>query len=100
MSDGSGEVATEDEKVSRASAADPYPNLPPANTRRWVPRRKAEVVAAVDHGILTAEEACQRYQLTMEEFEIWERMVRQHGQKGLRVTQLQRYQRRPLRRLF
>ena len=38
--------------------------LPPANTRRWVVRRKAAVVAAVLSGKITLEEACQRYQLT------------------------------------
>ena len=42
--------------------------LPPANTRRWVVRRKAAVVAAVQSGKITLEEACQRYQLTEEEF--------------------------------
>ena len=34
--------------------------LPPANTRRWVVRRKAAVVAAVQSGKITLEEACQR----------------------------------------
>ncbi len=33
-------------------------DLPPANTRRWVIRRKAEVVAAVRGGLLSLEEAC------------------------------------------
>ncbi|MCP4329984.1 MAG: DUF1153 domain-containing protein [Alphaproteobacteria bacterium] len=80
--------------ASRSALAD----LPSPNTRRWVPRRKAEVVAAVDKGVLTSEEACERYNLTMEEFESWNEMVRRHGQKGLRVTRLQKYQDRPLRR--
>ena len=39
-------------------------DLPPATTRRWVIRRKAEVVAAVEGGLLTLEEACTRYRLT------------------------------------
>ena len=43
-------------------------DLPPTNTRRWVIRRKAEVVAAVRGGLLSLEEACQRYTLTTEEF--------------------------------
>ena len=34
-------------------------DLPPRNTRRWVIRRKAEVVAAVRGGLLSLEEACQ-----------------------------------------
>jgi hypothetical protein len=33
-------------------------DLPPANTQRWVIRRKAEVVAAVRGGLLSFEEAC------------------------------------------
>jgi hypothetical protein len=35
--------------------------LPPQNTRRWVARRKAAVVAAVTNGVITIEEACRRY---------------------------------------
>ena len=78
----------------RSATAD----LPPADTRRWVPRRKAEVVAAVERGILSADDACVRYDLTEEEFASWKRLVQRHGQKGLRVTKLQIYQQRPLRR--
>jgi len=36
-------------------------DLPPENTQRWVIRRKAEVVAAVHGGLLTLDEACERY---------------------------------------
>ena len=36
-------------------------SLPPAETTRWVVRRKAEVVAAVSGGLLTVDEACKRY---------------------------------------
>ena len=46
-------------------------DLPPTNTRRWVIRRKAEVVAAVRGGLLSLDEACQRYKLTTEEFLSW-----------------------------
>lgn len=74
--------------------------LPPADTTRWVPRRKAEVVSAVERGILTMEEACARYSLTEEEYQSWVALVRSHGTKGLRVTRLQEYQRRSLRRLY
>jgi Protein of unknown function (DUF1153) len=41
-------------------------NLPPSDTRRWVVRRKAEVVAAVRGGLLSLEEACNRYTLTVD----------------------------------
>ncbi len=47
-------------------------DLPPPNTRRWVVRRKAQVVAAVRGGLLTLEEACERYMLTIEEFLVWQ----------------------------
>src|SRR5215468_5840731 len=45
------------------------PTMP--TPKRWVIRRKAEVVAAVRDGLLTLEEACSRYMLTVEEFLSW-----------------------------
>jgi hypothetical protein len=66
-------------------------SLPPPETKRWVIRRKAEVVAAVRAGVLTLEEACQRYTLSVEEFLSWQRLVDSHGLPGLRVTRLQDY---------
>ena len=65
--------------------------LPPANTKRWVVRRKAAVVAAVQGGRITLEEACRRYQLTEEEFGAWQRAYDTHGLPGLRATRLQQY---------
>jgi hypothetical protein len=66
-------------------------DLPPMNMRRWVIRRKAEVVAAVNGGLLTIEEVCDRYQLTLEEFASWQRAVDRSGMQGLRVTRIQHY---------
>lgn len=66
-------------------------NLPAPETQRWVPRRKAEVVAAVNGGLLTLDEVCARYGLTVEEFVSWQRAVDRSGLPGLRVTQTQRY---------
>lgn len=66
-------------------------DLPPASTKRWVIRRKAEVVAAVRGGLLSLESACERYNLTSEEFASWERAIDQHGIQGLRATRLQQY---------
>ena len=66
-------------------------NLPPADTQRWVVRRKAAVVAAVESGKITLEEACRRYQLTEEEFGTWQRAYQAHGLPGLRATRLQLY---------
>ncbi|MBN9052377.1 MAG: DUF1153 domain-containing protein, partial [Rhizobiales bacterium] len=66
-------------------------DLPPANTRRWVIRRKAEVVAAVRGGLLSLEEACERYTLTVEEFLSWQSSINDHGLAGLRTTRIQQY---------
>ena len=66
-------------------------NLPPADTRRWVVRRKAAVVAAVQSGKITIEEACRRYNLSEEEFRAWQRAFEAHGLPGLRATRLQQY---------
>ncbi|MGH7091622.1 MAG: DUF1153 domain-containing protein [Stellaceae bacterium] len=65
--------------------------LPPTDTKRWVIRRKAEVVAAVRAGVITLEDACKRYTLSVEEFLNWQRLVDSHGLPGLRVTRLQDY---------
>ena len=66
-------------------------DLPPQNTKRWVIRRKAEVVAAVRGGLLSLEEACERYKLTVEEFLSWQRSIDRHGLAGLRATRVQDY---------
>ena len=66
-------------------------DLPPTDIKRWVTRRKAEVVAAVLGGLLTKEDACERYSLSPEEFEGWERLYDRFGVKGLRTTRLQNY---------
>ena len=66
-------------------------DLPPINTKRWVIRRKAEVVAAVRGGLLSLEEACSRYTLTVEEFLSWQASIDQHGLAGLRTTRIQQY---------
>ncbi len=65
--------------------------LPPADTKRWVTRRKAEVVAAVRNGLISLEDACHRYHLSIEEFLSWQRQIERHGLPGLRVTRTQDY---------
>jgi len=45
----------------------------------------------VQSGKITLEEACQRYQLTEEEFRSWQRAYEAHGLPGLRATRLQQY---------
>jgi hypothetical protein len=66
-------------------------DLPPPNTRRWVVRRKAEVVAAVNGGLLSIDDVLERYGLTLEEFASWQRAVDRSGMQGLRVTRIQHY---------
>ncbi len=75
----------------RSHGPSPFDQLPPANTKRWVIRRKAEVVAAVRSGAISLEDACNRYKLSMEEFLSWQRLIDSHGLAGLRVTRLQDY---------
>ena len=65
--------------------------LPPPDTKHWVARRKAIVVAAVRFGVLTIQDACQRYNLSLEEFLAWQRAIDRHGVPGLRTTRLQIY---------
>jgi hypothetical protein len=69
-------------------------SLPPADTKRWVMRRKAQVVAAVQSGLLTSEDACARYMISEEEFRSWQRLMDGHGVRALRATRLKEY--RPL----
>jgi len=70
-------------------------NLPTPGTKRWVIRRKAEVVAAVRGGLLSLEEACSRYTLAVDEFLSWQDSIDQHGLAGLRSTRTQQYRPKP-----
>ena len=63
-------------------------DLPPANTNRWVARRKAAVLAALSSGLITMEEACRRYALSEEELLDWQRAFEAYGLAGLRATRL------------
>ena len=49
------------------------------------------VVEAVRGGQLTLQEACERYQLSLDEFLSWERAIERHGVPGLRTTRVQVY---------
>ena len=66
-------------------------DLPSPGATRWVIRRKAEVVLAVHAGMLSLDEACRRYRLTVEEFFEWQNAIERHGLLALRTTQLQQY---------
>ena len=60
-------------------------------------RRKAAVVAGVRAGLLTLDEACDRYRLSVEEFLSWQNTIERHGERGLRVTRLKDYRGAPLK---
>lgn len=83
-------------------------DLPSPQTKRWVIRRKAEVVAAVRGGLMSMEDACSRYALNLEEFLSWQHCVDNYGLAGLRATRVQFYRapwirfphRRPIDELY
>jgi len=64
-------------------------DLPKRDTTRWVTRRKAEVVAGVQGGLLSLDEACERYSLSVEEYLSWQHAIAKHGLEGLRATHAQ-----------
>lgn len=67
----------------------------PANSRiRWVARRKAEVVAAVNGGLLSVAAACARYNLSPEELASWQKHYGQEGLTGLRETKTKAHRKR------
>lgn len=65
--------------------------LPPRSTRRWTFRRKGAVLEAIRRGVLTAEQARERYGLSVEELDGWQRDFERHGLYGLRATRRQVY---------
>lgn len=87
----------ENQKIRVVSVAGPLgekltlADLPPPETTRWVSRRKAQIVAAVDGGLLTPAEACDRYRMDLEELTNWRRLFARVGVPGLRTTRIQHY---------
>ena len=65
--------------------------LPPTNTVRWVASRKIMVLAAIDAGSLSIEEACLMYRLSIEEIASWSRLTELHGSDGLKISRLGEY---------
>ncbi len=65
-------------------------SLPPANTTRWVALRKAQIVAAVESGMISIDDVIQRYGLSIEEFAGWQRAMDRAGVAGLRIAWLQK----------
>jgi hypothetical protein len=69
-------------------------DLPPANTTRWVPRRKAQLVSAITGGLISFEEASACYRLSLEELTEWMRCESRFGLKGPRAGKLQHYKKK------
>ena len=63
----------------------------PAPGARWTPACKAMLIAAIEEGMITLEEACRRYALSAEEFRCWQDAIEVHGVPGLRATRTQIY---------
>ena len=72
-------------------------DLPPMNLKRWIARRKAQVVTAVEGGFLSETEACARYNISREEFSGWLAAYDREGVPGLRARPNARGKRQPLR---
>ncbi len=66
-------------------------DLPPPTTRRWVASRKAAVVRAVDHGLMSRAEALETWELSDDELTSWQSAVQRYGEAALKATSLQRY---------
>jgi Protein of unknown function (DUF1153) len=65
--------------------------LPSAETKRWSSRRKAAVIVAMRTGVITREQACERYLLSEEELTGWETAFDKRGIRGLLVTRRRDY---------
>ena len=70
-------------------------DLPPPDTKRWVIRRKESVIYAVQAKIMSLDDACERFGISSEKFESWQRFIQRHGIGGLRVTRLWKYRSNP-----
>ncbi len=66
-------------------------DLPSVQTKRWVVSRKARIVLAVSTGLITKDEACKMYNLSIEEFDGWRSALKSHGINALKVTKLRKY---------
>jgi hypothetical protein len=77
-------------KVDRRALA--IADLPAPGTRRWVIRRKAEFVAAVEAGLVSLEEVRRRYTRSRSKsFYLGNIGSIANGLAGLRTTRIQQY---------
>ena len=80
--------------IAASGDAKPVIGPPTPPSGRWTPRGKAAVVEAVDNGSLDPDDACSRYDLTIEEIDLWRRRYRNSGLAGLMVTRVSGARRR------
>jgi hypothetical protein len=64
----------------------PQGQLPPVGPIRWVVSRKIEVLYAIRKGLLSCDEACRRYGISMDELLSWQEAMTRFGPNGLRAT--------------
>ena len=84
------------ENASAAPSSESFEQVPelPKPNQRWTIRRKAAVLDAVRGRWLPIEEACEVYNISVDEFIAWERDLDHFGIPGLRSTRYQIYRRR------
>ncbi len=73
--------------------SDAFGRMPelPKPRQRWTVRRKAAVIEAVRGGWVPLNKVCRLYNLSVDEFQAWERDIDRFGIHGLRTTRLQIY---------
>jgi hypothetical protein len=64
-------------------------DLPKAGERkRWTRVYKAIIADAIKHGLMTSQEACDRYCMTVGELERWIELLETQGLRGLSASNL------------
>ena len=58
-------------------------SLPQPNTLRWSKRRKCELLAAIEAGLLSRSDACSLYRLSVDEIVAWRHALTRFGIEGL-----------------
>ena len=67
-------------------------NLPPPNGVCWSKRRKSELLAAIDAGVLSRSDACSMYRLSVDELVAWRHALTRFGIEGLSAPRLRKAQ--------
>jgi transposase-like protein len=62
-----------------------------SDPRRWVARRKADILEAIRKGDVSVADACRRHDLSVDELFSWQAAYRSHGLDGLRAMRLKTF---------